>query len=170
MGLFGNLKDAKMFEKGTPIKCTPVKDASGAITGYRNENLVLEITKTLVKKTQTKGFAFIAEFIVVESSNELNPVGSSCSWYQNLTDENVSGGAMKEFLGAVYGYDLKSKAHKDAFVKDFEPHIERYADDAADESKNPLKGKRLRCEAIMVKTKKNSDFTRMNWAPMQRAA
>ncbi len=148
--LWSGLKDAQTFERGTFLK-------PGAYT--------LKIVNGLTKTTIKSGEAFIMEFEVLESSDLVNhPIGSKASWFQKLANVPVAFGAIKEFIAAVYGYDLRTM--KAQFEAQICPQIEAYAA-AATDGRNYLAGQIVKCQTEQTKTQKQMDFTRHVWSPYQ---
>ncbi len=157
MSAFAGMRNAKMYETGTPLT-----------TGkYR-----LEITRCLLKKTRSKGLAFIAEFTVKASSDTTkHPIGAKRSWYQSMQDLDVAHGSLKIFAAAVLGFDPMTQ--KEEIAAKVDPEIESVMDAVCDEGPNGnvFKGRFVDVECVMTKTKKeNKDFTRHNWTPVRDAA
>lgn len=151
---WSGLKDAQTFDRGTYFK-------PGAFT--------LKVLNCLTKQTQKSGEGFIVEFEVMETSDPVNhAVGSKGSWFQSLKNQQVAFGAVKEFLAAVYGYDLRGPG-KALFEAQMVPQIEAYAA-AASDGRNNLAGRLVRLQTEQVMTLKNTPFTRHTWSPAPRAA
>lgn len=148
--LWSGLKDAQTFDRGTFFK-------PGAYT--------LKIVNCLTKQTVKSGEGFIVEFEIMETSDPVNhPVGSKASWFQKLANVPVAFGAIKEFLAAVYGFDLRTQ--KAQFDAQMGPQIEAYAA-AASDGRNNLAGQIVKVQTEQVKTQKGGDFTRHAWTPYQ---
>jgi hypothetical protein len=148
--LWAGLKDAQTFDRGTFLK-------PGSYT--------LKITNCLTKNTVKSGEAFIVEFEVLETTDPVNhAVGTKASWFQKLANVPVAFGAIKEFLAAVYGYDLRTM--KARFEAEMGPQIEAYAA-AASDGRNFLAGQIVKVQTEQTKTQKQVDFTRHNWTPYQ---
>ena len=148
--LWAGLKDAQTFERGTFLK-------PGSYT--------LRIVNGLTKNTIKSGEAFIIEFEVLETTDPVNhPVSSKCSWFQKLSNVPVAFGAIKEFLAAVYGYDLRTM--KPRFDAEMGPQIEAIAA-AATDGRNFLAGQIVKVQTEQTKTQKQQDFTRHTWSPYQ---
>ncbi len=150
--LWSGLKDAQTFDRGT----------------YLNPgNYTLKVVNCLTKQTQKSGEGFIVEFEILESSDPVNhAVGTKASWFQSLKNVQVAFGAVKEFLAAVYGYQLGTAPGKAKFEAEMGPQIEAYAA-AASDGRNNLAGQIVKVQTQMVKTQKQTDFTRHTWSPYQ---
>lgn len=154
MGAFAGMRDAKMYETGTPL-------TQGVYT--------LEITKCILKNTRKSGLAFIAELTVLESNNPAHPVGSKRSWFQKMADLDVAHGSLKIFAAAVLGFDPMTQ--KEEIKAKLDPEIEAIMDAACDEGQQVFRGKRVAVECVPTTTKeKKLPFTRHNWAPAKAAA
>ncbi len=148
MGLFGGIKGAKYSEGGVYL-------LDGV---YR-----LEIQSCKTINTRNKGPAFVSEFKVLESSNPARTVGMSCSWMVMLTGNQAETalGNIKQFLeNALPGLD---------FSKLTDDEGEAAVDTIVSEG-NPMKGKLVRCTATTIKTKKNTDFTKVKYMPDSSSA
>ena len=149
--LWSGLKDAQTFDRGT----------------YLNPgDYTLKIVNCLTKQTQKSGEGFIVEFEVLESTNPLHAVGSKCTWFQGLKNVQVSLGAIKEFLAAVYGYPLNRPEYKARFEAEMNPQLEAIAA-AASDGRNILAGQIVKVNTTMVTTQQNKPFTRHTWTPYQ---
>lgn len=69
---------------------------------------VVQIVKCLGKQTQQKGFCFIAEFVVVTSSNPNHPPGSQASFVQDFKITQTAWSRLLHFCAALLGKDLKN--------------------------------------------------------------
>jgi hypothetical protein len=148
MGMFGGLSEAKTSQTGQYL-------AEG--------EFVLEVQKCLVTG-RGKTF-FIAECVVIENSNGkkndkgelLDPVGAKRSWMQDLTDKDVGFGALKGFIQACVGLDLKDPANAEA-IKKLDGEIEQIAE-AAISAEQVLKGRKVRDHVFLKDSKKNPGKT-----------
>lgn len=148
-GYFQGLQDSKVYERGVFL------EPGGT---YK-----LELKKTIVKQTRASGDGFIAEFKVLESNNPKNPAGSDASWFQGLKDKDVAFGAIKEFLYALMGYDVKDKASREKAKAELDPVIEKLVNEAI--SQNVLAGKTISCQTSSKLTKNKVNFTVHTWSP-----
>lgn len=175
MGAFSGLREAKMFERGTPLTAKKV-GPNPAYTkdkpeGDSNEPCLwaestfdLEIEKCLLKKTRKSGMGFIVEMRVTGTSPDpvAHPVGAKRSWFQKMEDADVAFGAIKQFAAAVSGVNPNDK---EAVKRDVEPHVEDLMDKACDEGVNALKGSKVRCTVLHKRTQKNFEFSQHNFEP-----
>lgn len=149
MGIFDNLKEAKVFENGRKL-----------IPG---EHLVL-IDKILVNKSARYGGEnYIVEFLVIESTS--SEIGGRYSWVQSSRDLNSAQGALKQFVLAVMKAD-KDK-NPDHYIQ-----CENQCEALAVASCGPdqiFKGQKVRVTNDIVKTKGGHDFNRHNWRPYVEA-
>lgn len=150
--LWSGLKDAQTFDRGT----------------YLNPgDYTLKIVNCLTKQTQKSGEGFIVEFEVLETSDPVHhAVGSKATWFQGLKNVQVSLGAIKEFLAAVFGYPLNQAPYKARFEAEMGPQLEAIAA-AASDGRNYLAGQIVKVKTEQVKTQKQTDFTRHTWSPYQ---
>lgn len=153
MGLWDGLDTAQTYDRGTFLK-------PGRYT--------LKIKNCIDKMTVKSGQAFIVEFEVVETSDPANhPVGSTCSWFQKMSNRQVALGAVKEFMAAVYGYPLGDPNYKARFEREVAPQLVAIATAAT--TSNSLAGQVVKVETSMVTTQpkpgqpQGSPFTRHNW-------
>lgn len=148
MGAFAGLRDAKIFERGTPLSVGKFK---------------VEITKCQVLRTRAKGDAFIVEFKILESSDTVkHPLGSIRSWYQSLQDSTIAFGEIKAFAAAVLGIP---PSDKEAIRTKVDPEIETIMERAIS-AEQALKGAKVAVECTHKLTKAGKDFTRHDWAPV----
>ena len=154
MGAFAGMRDAKMYETGTPLT-----------VGV----FAVEINKCILKNTRKSGLAFIAEMTVIETSDPAkHPAGSKRSWFQKMADLDVAHGSLKTFAAAILGFDPRSQ--KEEVKAKLDPEIEAIMDAACDEHQ-VFAGKKVRVECTLTKTKeKKIDFTRHDWSPFVKAA
>ena len=141
MGVFGGIKEAKYSEGGVYVKQGVYK-------------LCVTACKQIV--TRKKQDAFVAEFLILESSNPERPVGSAMSWMVIAQPDTPWLGNIKQFLMTV----LETEEEKiDESVCEFVVSAE-----------NPLKDREVRLSAIDIKTKKNADFTKCKYMPLSMSA
>jgi hypothetical protein len=160
--LFTGLRDAKTFDRGTFLK---------------EGRYEVRVKKALFKKTRAKGDAFILEFVIEKSDYEHakkkaiealgsasysladlekllpNQVGSTASWYQSLQDIDIGFGALKSFAAAILGQKPEDP--------DFIDAVEGFMDSVVNEG--AINGMLIPVEAVMIKTKKDTDFTLHKW-------
>lgn len=128
------------------------------------------ITKTEYKVTRAKGTAFIVEMEVEETNLEAHPVGSKISWYQSLNDKDIAFSAILEWAAACVGI-RKHQKEEIAALKKVDPTtgrsvIKDVMKEATDKpTDNDFIGTKLRLQTVQTKTKKNTDFTRYEFAP-----
>ena len=142
MGLFGKITEAKSNQGGV----------------YFEPGLyVVECKAVKTGQTRDNRPFFVAEFVIKESTNPLRVVGSSVSWMvmMNANIETALGN-IKGFAAAIF--DIPEHTVDEAGVE---------AMIAAD---NPCNGMLVRAEAVMIKTKKGEDFTKLMWSPYKQAA
>lgn len=175
MGAFSGLRDAKMFERGTPLsarklganpahdKNQPESDKNEPFL-WAPQTFVLEIEKCLLKKTRKSGMGFIVEMRVLEPSPDpiAHPVGSKRSWFQKMEDADVAFGAIKQFAAAASGVNPNDK---EAVKTQIEPYVEDTMEQACDEGKNALKGAKLKAEVAHKRTQKNFEFSQHIFEP-----
>jgi hypothetical protein len=150
MGLFDNIGDAEIFERG--------KYLNGGFRG------VLEVKRTIAKETIKSGIGFIVEFAIVETNMpDPHPVGSKATWFQKMSDKTVAFPSIKAFAAAVAGYESHQTAEIDDEVS---PHLQALLQHATDNpADNDLVGQLVRVETEQVKTRNDRDFTRHTWGP-----
>ena len=150
MGIFDNLKDAKVFENGRKL---PPGDHD------------VLIDKILMgKSARYGGENYIVEFIVLRSTSA--EVGGRYSWVQSSRDMNSAQGAIKQFVLSVM------KANKDKNPDHYlqcEAQCEALAI-ASCSTDQIFKGQKASVTNDIVKTKSNYDFNRHNWRPFVEAA
>ncbi len=150
MGIFDNLKEAKVFENGRKLPA--------------GEHVVL-IDKCLTNRSARFGVdQYIVEFLVIESTTA--ELGGRYSWVQSSRDLNSAQGAIKQFVLAV----LKADKDKDpVHFKQCEDQCEAAAQ-ASCTTDQIFKGQKARVTNDIVKTKNGHDFNRHNWRPFVEAA
>jgi hypothetical protein len=160
--LFAGLRDAKTFERGTFLKpgCYEVR-----------------VKRALFKKTRAKGDAFILEFTIEKSDYEENKKkaiaalgsasyslqelektlpnqqGSTASWFQSLQDIDIGFGALKSFAACILG----QKSDDPEFIEAVEGFMNSVVNDGV------INGMLIPVEVIMIKTKKDTDFSLHKW-------
>ena len=135
MGIFGKINEATYSDGGVYV-----------LPGvYR-----FKIRNVLYKRTRQQKDAFIAEFEVLESTNPERPVGSTCSWMVTL-DKEPALGNIKQFLAEAMGQPMVA--------------ITEQVVEAVISAGNPLgaKGVCVRASAVNIKTKRNTDFTKVKF-------
>jgi hypothetical protein len=160
--LFAGLRDAKTFDRGTFLKAG---------------QYVVRVKRAIFKKTRAKGDAFILEFTIEQSNYEAakasaikalagapynmqelekllpNQAGSTASWFQSLQDMDIGFGALKSFAASILG----QKAEDPEFVEAVEGFMNSVVNEGA------IDGMLIPVEAVMIKTKKDQDFTLHKW-------
>lgn len=153
-GPFSGIADAEVFERG--------KYMAGGFRG------VVEIKRTILKKTRAVGLAFIVELRIVETNMpEQHAVGSKATWFQKMSDLSVALPAIKGWAAACAGF---YPHEKDAIESEVEPELEGALDQATaagNETDNAFTGILLRLETEQIKTKNDRDFTRYDWEPYE---
>ncbi len=148
------LKEAQTFDRGTFLQ-------EGSYT--------LKIEKVLSKDTVKSGNAFIVEFTVVASNKQEHPIGQRVTWFQKTQNKMVAFGAIKEWVAAVMGYDLKTPASKMKFDAECVPQIEAIV--TAAEATGYLNGQIVKCQVDKVMTQptpqspQGNPFSRHTWIP-----
>jgi hypothetical protein len=169
MGAFDGIRDAKIFERGTPL--TPITNADGT---FSDGHYALEIVKCQVKATQAKGPAFIAEFKVLTSDNPAHKVGDVVSFYQSMVDLNKAYPSIKAFLLPATGVSVRDKVAvaeaEKTIVADMEDAV-REVPEAGKPAVNALAGVKVSCIAHNVFTvekpgKPSHPFTQYNFEPL----
>ncbi len=141
MGLFGGVKEAKYSEGG-------VYPLAGV---YKLR--ILECKQIRTRKGQD---AFVAEFMVLESSRTERPVGSQMSWMVTAMPDTPWLGNIKQFL--MIAIDCT------------EDKIDEAVCEFVCSKENPLKDKEIRLSANDIKTKKGGDFTKCKYLPAGMSA
>jgi len=167
--LFRGLREAKTFERGTFLK----------------EGIYeVRVQRAIFKKTRVKGDAYIMELKVEKSSYEEakrkaiaafgtapfslqelektlpNQPGSSASWYQSLQDPDIGFGALKAFAASILG----QKPEDPAFVEEVEDFMNSVVTDGA------INGMLIPVEVVLIKTKKDADFSLHKWGQIIQEA
>lgn len=156
--LFSGMKDAPMFGRGN----------------YMGEGLYLvELTKVFVKPRFKGGTVFIAEFTILESTNEKHKAGTTGSWCPKIELPNTFGD-IKSLVFAALGI-----APKDVTKDQLDLHAQATllaraacgSESAIAELKaagvenHSIVGNRVRLECTQTKTREQKDFTRYTWSP-----
>ena len=160
--LFAGLRDAKTFERGMFLKAG---------------NYEVRVTKGIYKKTRTKGDAFILEFKIEKSDYEAhkkkaieafgaapfsladlektlpNQAGTTASWYQSMQDMDIGFGALKAFCASILG----QKPDNPEFIEGVENFMNAVVSDGA------INGSLIPVEVVMIRTKKDTDFSLHKW-------
>lgn len=136
-GLFSGIEDAKRTKGGNYLK--PGLSA-------------LEVGALKMIETRKKDDMFIAELVVIKSSNPAHPAGSHISWTANLKHDAAMGD-IKNFAAAVLGCE--------------ETEItEEVMERLVDEEENPAAGSKVFVDAYNKETQAGGDFTRTDWRPL----
>jgi hypothetical protein len=131
MGLFGGIKDAKVSQGGNYMK-----------PGFR---FLLEIEALKAIKSRKGHDLAIAEFKVLASDCPAQPAGAQVSWCCDLTEHEAALGNVKGFLASVMNISVDA--------------VDEAGAEGAYGPSNFLKGRRVKCETVLTKTKKGGDFT-----------
>ncbi len=134
MGVFGGIKEAKFSEGGVYVKAGVYK---------------LRVTACKQIVTRKKQDAFVAEFLVLESSNTERPVGSAMSWMVIAQPDTPWLGNIKQFLMTV--------------LESSEDQIDESVCEYAVAAENPLKDREVRLSATDITTKKGAAFTKCKY-------
>lgn len=110
---------------------------------------LFKIVALKAKMSRKKKSLAIAELEVLESTS--HEVGESVSWMANLTDHDAAIGNVKGLLAAIGEIT--------------EEDVDEAGADRAFSSENPFEDQKVACDAFMVKTKANNDFTKCLWKP-----
>lgn len=168
--LFAGLREAKTFDRGVWLK----------VGRYE-----VRVTKAIYKKTRAKGDAYILEFTIEKSDYEQskakaiaafgntpfnmadlektlpNQIGTTASWYQSMKDMDIGFGALKSFAASILG----QKSDDPEFVEGVEDFMNKTV------SEGVLNGVVIPVEVVIVKTKKDEDFSLHKWgAIIEQAA
>jgi hypothetical protein len=125
---------------------------------------LLEIETLKSVKTRSKGPMFVADFKVLESTNETRPAGTRAN-YTVLTDLDWGPANLKEFLVAASGLDPFSPADATKVAaENWDAMLEAAISDA-----QPYKGLKIRSLAREQKTTsaqaKRASFTKIMFYP-----
>ena len=160
--LFRGLREAKTFERGTFLKEgiyeVRVKRAIFKKTRAKGDAFILEVTveKSAYEEAKRKAIAALGStpYSLQELEKTLpNQPGTSASWYQGLSDPDIGFGALKSFAASILG----QKPEDPEFVEAVEGFMNAVVADGA------INGALLPVEVVMVKTKKDSDFSLHKW-------
>lgn len=140
MGLFGKIKDAK---------------SSGGGIYFEPGTYALECRKNATIQTREGRPAFVAEFTILESSNDKRPVSTSVS-YMVMLDKypETALGNVKQYVAALF--DIP------------EENVDEAGVEALIAAVNPGAGLKVRATASMTKTKKQADFTKVQFFPYEK--
>ncbi len=103
-------------------------------------DFLVRVEDVIWLKTRGKGDAFIVEYTVLKSTDEVNhPVGCKRGWYQGFNDVDVAQGEILKFMYACLGYE--PKRDKDRIEKEVTPNIRLWTTQACntDITKGPTK-------------------------------
>lgn len=148
MGLFDGLKDAQVFEGGNYLGL-----------GIYD----LEVIRCLVKPSRASGMVFIAELRVLSSTNQAQPPGVTVGFVQKMQDQAIAFAAIKEFVVALMGFDMKED--KERIVRELDPQIGALTD-AAIGPQNIFAGRRIHAETYEKETKtRKIKIVLPRWSP-----
>jgi hypothetical protein len=154
MGIWDGIEKAEITKRGKYLSA-----------GHK---FTLKIKKCDIISTRDKGDAFVVDFDVVDTTDPNHPVGAERNWYQSCTDKNVFQGAVKQFVAAIYGYDLSTM--KERFDREVGPSLAAICEAALckdGKGSNSLAGQVVKVSTVAIKTQKRGmDFTRHDWEPV----
>lgn len=102
----------------------------------------------VIKSTQKGTDMFVVGLKILESNNPKNPAGQLASWVVNMGQLSALGN-VRGFLAAATGEDIEN--------------IDEDTADGLVGEGSPLIGGELWVTTDMIKTKKQTDFTKHNW-------
>lgn len=147
MGVFGGIEKAKFSEGGSYIQ-----------TGVHK----LRVDSCKHIKTKDGIDAFVAEFEILESSNEKHVPGTMASHMIQIKPNTPALGNISQFLQTILsepGKVIPPEAIDEAAVL------------FATSEENPLKGREVRAVGTEIKTKgKGLPFTKIKYFPIHEAA
>lgn len=73
-------------------------------------NYIVQIENCIGKQTQQRGFCFIAEFVVVQSSNPDHPPGSKAGYVQDFKIPQTAWSRLMHFVAALLQKNIKDPA------------------------------------------------------------
>ena len=125
---------------------------------------LLMVEKNLV--TQRKP-CFVAEFMIVQSSNPNRPPGTNAAWVQKLDDPDVAYPSIKRYAACALGCATEQQ------LLEVGVNLGEMLNACADPEQpasaiyppNPLKDRYLSLIVTNILTKKNTPFTRHDWYP-----
>lgn len=127
-------------------------------------NYIVQILRCKEFTTRAKDEAFIAELLVIESDNEKMPAGSKPSFFVKQLPEypDLALGNVADFIRA--GLQSLATQHGEDCpdIDDIELTVE--TGESVTGSDNLLAGVYLAAYAFNKKTKKDNDFTRIEWS------
>ena len=147
---FDGIENADVFERGSYLPPDGL--------------YFLRVNKTLVKKTQRSGPAFIAEFTVLHSTHDDVREGQKKSWFQGLKDTNVAYPAILEFMAALLGIDKNDKEEFDDFKKGIRTILNEAGNYEGKDEEHPLHGEVIKVSTWNKKTQQDKDFTIHDWS------
>lgn len=168
MPSFQGLGNAPIFERGNPLD-------PGTFD--------LQIERIIAKRTNQKGDALIAEFVILNNyGHPKHRIGDKVSWFQKLIDPNIAFPAIKAFLVAALGKDIRTQ--KDEIDAVISPNLERILQEAIAAGLTPgagLNGSRIHVVTFQKLTKprpvqtpqglmmQEGVFTVHQWEPYRQA-
>lgn len=120
----------------------------------------VEVQRAFLKQGRNKDEFFIVEMTVIESNNPERPPGCSPSWVVKMS-QDAAAGNVKAFMLAVSGVHPNDKeaVAESGFCADT---VKEYTSED-----NPLHGARVNVEVQIVKTKRDTDFSKHFWSPTE---
>lgn len=161
MGLFKGMKHARPTAGGNYLK-----------PGDYPALEIQRITTVDSQNPEAQGSSFyVVELLVLaepkktDAEIDPNPVGSKPSWLVQLPGKfpDLAMGNIKNFLLAAYGSMADLEGNDRPEMDDID---EGLADASCDDD-GPLVGYVVACNAFNKKTKRDTNFTRVNWSPPQ---
>jgi hypothetical protein len=130
-------------------------ETSGRLPNIVPGRYVFEIQALKMIRSRTKGSMFIAEFRVAEAlGTNANEVGSLCSWIVKMSLDNAKGN-IKGFVAALLNEpntNVTSAMCEDLVAPD-----------------QIARGRKIRGDASVIKTKAGNDFTLVMFSPFESA-
>jgi hypothetical protein len=140
MGLFGKIKDAK---------------SNGGGIYFLPGTYALECRVCKTGKTREDRPFFVAEFTILESTNSERPVGTSVALMVMLDKYMETAlGNIKGFVAALFDCP--------------EEEVDEAGVEKLISAENPGAGVKVRATASNTKTKKGSDFTKVQFSPYDK--
>ena len=152
MGRYDGLETAIISEKGTKLS---------------KGTHVVSLDAVSISENGKNGDYFIAEFTVIGSGNEADPVGESRTWTQSLAKKTEYLPKLKMFAYAVLGYNRKLPA--DAVQLTEVDKTLKGVLAALEDKSDPLKtrGRKLKVTVDDIITGQNRPFKTHDWLPGQ---
>jgi hypothetical protein len=130
--------------------------STGGGVYFEPGSYVLECRVNKVSKTRENRPFFVAEFVILQSTNPARPVGTSMS-HMIMLDKYIETalGNLKGYVAALF--DIPEESVDEA-------GIEKLTSAA-----NPGSGLKVKAVASMTKTRAGKDFTKISYSPADKA-